>query len=98
MKKSPEYNIKKIRAKLHGIEAQEAIHILCEYLLGEDYYIVDPVGPKQANAIIIDDILRKYSKRFKKELKELEYEKAHPNGREIRIFGHIINIKKEKRE
>lgn len=77
---------------------QEALQTLCDYLLGEDYYIVDPVSILQANVIIVEDILRKYSKRFRKELKKLEYQKNYPNGREIRLFGLKINIKKEERE
>lgn len=45
---------------LKPIQAQDALNELCEYLLGKDYYIVDPLGPSQANAIIVDDIKEKY--------------------------------------
>ncbi len=41
---------------LKPIQAQDALNELCEYLLGKDYYIVDPLG----NAIIVDDIEAKY--------------------------------------
>ena len=37
--------------------------MLCQYLLGEDYYIVDPLPPPQADTIIVQDILHKYCNR-----------------------------------
>lgn len=43
------------------LDPQEAVDILCKKLLGDDYYISDPVGERQANAIIVKDILRKYT-------------------------------------
>ena len=49
--------------------AQDAIHILCQGLLGEDWYIVDPMGSSQANTIIVDEILYKYNKEYRKEAK-----------------------------
>ena len=42
------------------LTAEEAVDILCRELLGEDYYIADPVGGEQANAIIVRDILSQY--------------------------------------
>lgn len=45
---------------LKPIQAQDALNELCEYLLGKDYYIVDPLNNSQANAIIVDDIKAKY--------------------------------------
>ena len=45
---------------LKPIQAQEALNELCKYLLGEDYYVVDPLGPTQVNAIIVGDIKGKY--------------------------------------
>ena len=45
---------------LKPIQAQDALNELCEYLLGKDYYIVDPLGNAQVNAIIVDDIEAKY--------------------------------------
>ena len=50
-------------------DAQLAIGVLCDYLLGEDWYIVDPIGVKQANTEIVDEILRTYSRRYRKDLK-----------------------------
>lgn len=48
------------------MSAEEAINLLARELLGNDYYIVDSVGPKQANAIIVRDILRQYASKKKK--------------------------------
>lgn len=50
-------------------EAQLAVNVLQEYLLGEDYYIVDPLPNCQANTIIVHDILLLYSRRYRKEWK-----------------------------
>jgi hypothetical protein len=45
------------------LTAEEAVDILCRELLGEDYYIADPVGGEQANAIIVRDILSQYQRK-----------------------------------
>ncbi len=52
------------------LDAQLAIDFLCNYLLGEDYYIVNPLCTAQANCEIVHDILYKYSKRYRKEYKK----------------------------
>ena len=49
-----------------SLTAEEALQLLCDELLGKDYYIVDPVNPKQANAMIALDILKQYAPRKKK--------------------------------
>lgn len=43
------------------LTAEEALTILTSELLGDDYYIVDPVSGPQANVIIVQDILRRYA-------------------------------------
>lgn len=43
------------------LSADEALQLLCDELLGRDYYIADPVNGKQANAIIALDILKRYA-------------------------------------
>lgn len=59
------------------LPAQEAVYFLQEYLLGEDWYSVNPINTEQINCEIVADILFKYSKKFRKELKlhkkELNY-------------------------
>ena len=45
---------------LRPLEAQEAVNKLCDHLLGDDWYIVDPVCNTQANAIIVDEIISRY--------------------------------------
>lgn len=63
------------------IDPQFVIDCLCEVFLGPDYYIVLPCGNAQGNTIILDEILRthsrKYRKLVKRKQKELEY-----NGKE----------------
>ena len=52
-----------------GITDAEFRKFAIDYLLGEDWYIVDPLGQTQVNEIALAEILSKYSKRFKKEIK-----------------------------
>lgn len=55
-----------------GISYPEFRSFLVEYLLGPDFFIVDPIGPTQVNEVILYAILEKYSKRYKKELREVK--------------------------
>lgn len=45
-------------------DAQLAVGVLCDYLLGEGWYIADPIGVKQVNTEIVDAILRAYSPKY----------------------------------
>ena len=45
---------------LKPLSAQKALDILTTHLLGEGYYIVDPVNNLEGNAIIVDDIIGMY--------------------------------------
>lgn len=49
-----------------------AVDVLCEYLLGEDWYTVMPLSREQANTEIVASILEKFSKKYKKDLKEIQ--------------------------
>lgn len=49
-----------------AITADEALDILTRVLLGDDYYITDPVSAEQGNAIIVRDILSRYQPKRKK--------------------------------
>lgn len=42
------------------MDAQAALTELQKHLLGEDWYIVDPMCNRQANAIIVAEIERRY--------------------------------------
>ena len=54
------------------LEDQLAIDFLCKYLLGEDYHTVTPLCTTQANCEIVHDILYKYSKKYRKEIKNIK--------------------------
>lgn len=56
--------MKRELTKLTSLQAQEALNILIDYFLGEDWYVADPLGPTQVNAIAVDEILSKYSGPF----------------------------------
>lgn len=57
------------------LEPQKALDFLQSYLLGEDYYIENPVSTIQANSQVVFDILIKYSKEFRKEYNEIRKER-----------------------
>lgn len=48
-------------ASLNSLDGQEALNVLIEHFLGPEWYVTDPLGPKQVNAIAVDEILKKYS-------------------------------------
>lgn len=56
------------------LDFEKAIYFLKNYLLGEDWYVSYPGSAKQINTDVVYNILRKYSKRFRKELKVYEKE------------------------
>ena len=54
------------------MNAQEALNILTSYLLGDDWYVVTPMSTDQVNACVVEQILNKYSKKWKKDWKHFE--------------------------
>lgn len=52
------------------LSANDAIQILTDYLLGEDFYISMPLSQEQANTEIVERILKKYSKDYIKDCKK----------------------------
>lgn len=52
--------------------AQEALDILTSYLLGDDYYVANSMSPDQMNAVITEQILDKYSKKWVKDWNHFE--------------------------
>lgn len=52
-----------------GVSDAEFRTFIINYLLGEDWYIVDPLGQTQINEIALYEILEKYSRRHRKEVK-----------------------------
>ena len=57
------------------MEAEKAISFLTDYLLGENWYVVDPISPKQVNTNRVHEILWKYSKQYRKEWKQYRKQK-----------------------
>lgn len=55
-------NTKKI-----GLTDAEFRSIIIDYLLGEDWYVVDPVPQVEANKIALCRILERYSKKYRKQ-------------------------------
>ena len=46
-----------------------ALEFLKDYLLGMDWYVVNPVNNEQCNTQMVHEILYKYSKQYRKEYK-----------------------------
>ena len=53
-----------------GISDRDFVKFTINYLLGENWFVVDPLGYNQINEIALYEILGKYSKRFRKERKK----------------------------
>ncbi len=53
-----------------GMSDSEFRKFIIDYLLGEDWYVVDPLGKTQINEIALYKILEKYSKRYRKEYRK----------------------------
>lgn len=53
-----------------GISDAEFRAFIIDYLLGENWYVVDPLGRDQINELAMYEILEKYSKRYRKEYKK----------------------------
>ena len=45
---------------------QLVVDCLCDLLLGEDWYVTMPLGVGQVNTVILDNILFKYCKEYRK--------------------------------
>ena len=50
-----------------GLTDAEFREFIIDYLLGKDWYVVDPLSQTQVNEIALYEILEKYSKRYRKE-------------------------------
>lgn len=48
---------------------RESMHFLTRYLLGENWYSVNPLPQEQINTEIVHEILYKYSRKYRKERK-----------------------------
>lgn len=55
-----------------GISDAEFREFIIDYLLGRDWYVVDPLSTPQTNEIALEKILKKYSKEYRKEVKRYE--------------------------
>lgn len=51
------------------MDAQTAVDFLKRYLLGENWYTVNPISQEQINTEIVHQILIKHSREYRKELK-----------------------------
>ena len=49
-----------------GTDAQLVVNCLCEVFLGKDWYVVDPICNSQVNTLILDEILYRYCKEYRK--------------------------------
>ena len=62
-----------------GVSDAEFRAFIINYLLGEDWYVVDPLGQTQINEIALYEILEKCSRRYRKEIKR--WKKRNKNER-----------------
>ena len=57
------------------MEDKKSLEFLKDYLLGEKWYVVAPISQKQVNTNIVHEILWRYSKQYRKELKQYRKQK-----------------------
>lgn len=57
-----------------GVSDAEFRRFVIDYLLGEDWYVIDPIGRTQINEIALYEVLKKYSRRYRKEIKQRKRE------------------------
>lgn len=55
-----------------GISDAEFREFIIDYLLGRDWYVVAPCSTPETNEIALGEILKKYSKEYRKEVKRYE--------------------------
>ena len=51
------------------VESQLVINCLCDLFLSEDWYVCLPLGQSQVNTCILDEILYKYCRDYRKLIK-----------------------------
>src|SRR5574344_296529 len=63
------YKTRKDKDNIFGVGLTDAEfrEFIIDYLLGKDWYVVDPLSQTQINEIALYEILEKYSKRYRKE-------------------------------
>lgn len=49
-----------------GISAEDALAVLMDWILGEDWYCVDPLAPSQVNVIATHAMLMKVSPEYRR--------------------------------
>lgn len=52
-----------------GISDEDFRRFIIDYLLGENWYVAEPLDQEQINEIALREILEEFSKRYKKENK-----------------------------
>lgn len=55
---------------LEPISDKQAMQELIDYILGKDWYVVDPLSQAQVNAIAVEEIKRKWDMLTNKKLKD----------------------------
>ena len=65
------YNNREDKSNIFGVGVSDSQFraFIIDYLLGENWYVADPIGQTQVNEIALYKILEKYSKRYRKECK-----------------------------
>ena len=53
-------------AELKPLTGQEAVDELIDHFLGKDWYVVDPLGVSQVNAIAVDEIKKRFPNKPKR--------------------------------
>lgn len=68
---SRKYAMRQDRDNIFGVGITDAEFrtFIIDYLLGKEWYVVDPLGQTQINEMALYEILKKYSKQYRRERK-----------------------------
>lgn len=67
-----------------GISAEDALAVLMDWILGEDWYCVDPLAPSQVNVIATHAMLMKVSPEYRR---YRESQEPKPQTRKCKFFN-----------
>lgn len=67
------YSERKDKGNMYGVGISDAEfrRFIIHYLLGENWYVVDPLSQTRVNEIALYEILEKHSKRYRKEKRRM---------------------------
>ena len=80
------------------LEPQLALNFLREYILGEDWYSANPVPTAQINTEVVEEILYKCSKRYRKEVRNIGNKENAELKEKVSYLEDNLRVARKDRE